>query len=106
MNKARYSDIVVKLATVPQAMERYKLGRNSIMELAENNEAIDPAEIGIESTFDTKMMVLDNLTEHLNNVIKYYGENNPLVPEEEKLKVNYVYFSDNVIQPTETIKLF
>ena len=40
MNKAKYSDIVVKLATVPQAMERYKLGRNSIMVLAENNEAI------------------------------------------------------------------
>lgn len=40
MNKAKYSDRVVKLATVPQAMERYKLGRNSIMELAENNEAI------------------------------------------------------------------
>lgn len=40
MNKAKYSDRVVKLATVPQAMERYKLGRNSIMVLAENNEAI------------------------------------------------------------------
>mgnify|MGYP001119848421 FL=1 len=40
MNKAKYSDRVVKLATVPQAMERYKLGRNSIMELAKNNEAI------------------------------------------------------------------
>lgn len=40
MNKAKYSDVVVKLATVPQAMERYKLGRNTIMGLAENNEAI------------------------------------------------------------------
>ncbi len=40
MNKAKYSDVIVKLATVSQAMERYKLGRNSIMELAENNEAV------------------------------------------------------------------
>lgn len=40
MNKAKYSDTVVKLATVPQAMERYKLGRNMIMKLASDNEAI------------------------------------------------------------------
>lgn len=40
MNKASYTNKIVKLATVPQAMERYKLGRNSIMILAENNEAI------------------------------------------------------------------
>lgn len=74
----------------------------ALSDAAESN-GIDPAEIGIESTFDTKMMVLDNLTEHLNNVIKYYGENNPLVPEEEKLKVNYVYFSDNVMERTKLI---
>lgn len=40
MNKPSYTNKVEKLATVPQAMERYKLGRNLIMELAENNEAI------------------------------------------------------------------
>lgn len=74
----------------------------ALSDAAESN-GIDPAEIGIESTFDTKMTVLDNLTEHLNNVIKYYGENNPLVPEEEKLKVNYVYFSDNVMERTKLI---
>ena len=47
------------------------------------------------------MTVLDNLTEHLNNVIKYYGENSPLMPEDERLKVNYVYFSDDIMERTK-----
>lgn len=40
MNKAKYSDSIVKLATVTQAIERYKLGRNSLMRLATDENAI------------------------------------------------------------------
>ena len=40
MYKSNFSNKVIKLATVPQAMERYKLGRTKLMEIAENNEAI------------------------------------------------------------------
>lgn len=40
MNKPKYSDAVIKLATVPQAIERYKLGRTKLMEIAENEGAV------------------------------------------------------------------
>lgn len=40
MNKAKYSDNVSKLATVPQAVERYKLSRGKIVEIAEQANAI------------------------------------------------------------------
>lgn len=40
MNKAKYSDSIVKLATVTQAIERYKLGRNSLIRLATDEGAI------------------------------------------------------------------
>lgn len=37
MNKPKYSNTITKLATVPQAEERYKLGRTKLMEIAEDN---------------------------------------------------------------------
>lgn len=40
MNKANFSNEVIKLATVKQATERYKLGRNLLMKLAENENAV------------------------------------------------------------------
>lgn len=40
MNKANFSNEVIKLATVKQATERYKLGRNSLMELADRENAV------------------------------------------------------------------
>lgn len=40
MRNAVYSDVVVKLATVKQAVERYKLSRNTIMKLATNEDAV------------------------------------------------------------------
>ena len=40
MNKPEYSDTITKLATVQQAVERYKLGRTKLMEIAENENAV------------------------------------------------------------------
>lgn len=40
MNKPSYTNKVVKLATFPMAMERYKLGRTALMQLAESENAI------------------------------------------------------------------
>ncbi len=40
MKKASYSDNVSKLATVEQAKERYKLSRNLLIKIAEDNKAI------------------------------------------------------------------
>lgn len=40
MNKAGYSNNVSKLATVEQAVERYKLGRTKLMQVAEVNGAV------------------------------------------------------------------
>lgn len=40
MNKASYSNNISKLATVNQARERYKLSRNLLMKIAEDNGAV------------------------------------------------------------------
>lgn len=40
MNKASYSNNISKLATVNQAKERYKLSRNLLMQIAEDNGAV------------------------------------------------------------------
>ena len=40
MNKAKFSNNVTKLATVPQAVDRYKLSRNTLMRIAEDNNAV------------------------------------------------------------------
>lgn len=40
MKKSNFSDNVTKLATVPQAVERYKLSRNTLMRIADNENAV------------------------------------------------------------------
>lgn len=40
MNKSNFSNNVTKLATVPQAVERYKLSRNTLMRIAESENAV------------------------------------------------------------------
>lgn len=40
MNKANYSDTPTKLATVQQARQRYKMCRNTLMRIAEDNNAV------------------------------------------------------------------
>lgn len=40
MNKKSYSNDIVKLATVEQARERYKLSRNLLIKIAEDNGAV------------------------------------------------------------------
>lgn len=40
MNKACYSNNISKLATVNQARERYKLSRNLLIKIAEDNGAV------------------------------------------------------------------
>ena len=40
MNKPQYSNLLTKLGTVPQACERYKIGRTKLMEIAENEGAV------------------------------------------------------------------
>ncbi len=40
MNRAIYEKGAVKLGTVKEAQERYRLGRNKLLEIAENENAI------------------------------------------------------------------
>ena len=40
MKQPQYSNNLTKLATVKQAVERYKLGKTKLMEVAEDNNAI------------------------------------------------------------------
>ena len=40
MNKAKFDNTVTRLATVPQAKERYKIGRTKLMQIAEDNGAV------------------------------------------------------------------
>lgn len=65
----------------------------ALSDIAEQN-GIDPAEIGIESTYDTKMSILDQLTDQLNRIFKYYGTKDP----EERPKVNHLYLNDTIIE--------
>lgn len=70
----------------------YRAGR-MLADIAERN-GIEAAEIGIESTLDTKMSILDQLTDQLNRVLKFYGTNNP----EERINTNYVYLNDTILE--------
>lgn len=70
----------------------YWAGR-MLADIAERN-GIEAAEIGIESTLDTKMSVLDQLTGQLNRILKFYGTNNP----EERINTNYVYLNDTILE--------
>lgn len=64
-----------------------------LADIAEKN-GIDSTEIGIESTYDTKMSILDQLTDQLNSIFKHYGTNDPT----ERPKVNYLYLSDEICE--------
>ena len=70
----------------------YWAGR-MLADIAERN-GIEAAEIGIESTLDTKMSVLDQLADQLNRILKLYGTNNP----EERINTNYVYLNDTILE--------
>lgn len=70
----------------------------ALADVAEKN-GIDSAEIGIESTYDTKMSILDQLTDQLNSIFKYYGTKDPV----ERPKVNYLYLSDDIIERAKQI---
>lgn len=65
----------------------------ALSDIAERN-GIDSAEIGIESTYDTKMSILDQLTDQLNRIFKYYGTKD----ESERAKVRFLYLSDDIIE--------
>jgi hypothetical protein len=70
----------------------YWAGR-MLADIAERN-GIEATEIGIESTLDTKMSILDQLTDQLNKILKYYGTNDP----DERANVNYLYLSDTILE--------
>lgn len=59
MQKANFSNNITKLATVEQAKERYKLSRNLLMKVAENENAI--RRFGRSVRIDVK--ILDNAIE-------------------------------------------
>jgi len=40
LNKAQFSNEIIKLCTVRQAVDRYKIGRTSLMQLAERENAV------------------------------------------------------------------
>lgn len=65
----------------------------ALSDIAEQN-GIDSTEIGLESTYDTKMSVLDQLTDQLNRIFKFYGTKDP----EERPKVNYLYLNDEIVE--------
>lgn len=66
----------------------------ALADIAEQN-GIDTAEIGLESTFDTKMSILDQLTDQLNSIFKYYGTNDN--SGMERTKTRFLYLSDEII---------
>ena len=70
----------------------YWAGR-MLADIAERN-GIEATEVGIESTLDTKMSILDQLTDQLNKILKYYGTNDP----DERANVNYLYLSDTILE--------
>lgn len=40
MNKATYKNNITKLATIKEAQERYRVGRDTLLNLAEDNFAV------------------------------------------------------------------
>lgn len=55
---------------------------------------INASEIGIESTYDTKMEVLDGLEAQLDKILRFYGTKDI----EWRTKVNYAYLSNSVVE--------
>lgn len=67
---------------------------NRMLACACEKWGVDATEIGLEPTFDTKMNILDQLTDQLNSIFKYYGTNDT----PERTKVKYLYLSDEIIE--------
>ena len=65
----------------------------ALADIAEKN-GIDSTEIGIESTYDTKMSILDQLTGQLNSIFKYYGTKDP----KERAHTRFLYLNDVIIE--------
>lgn len=65
-----------------------------LSDIAEKN-GIDSANIGLESTYDTKMSVLDQLSSQLDKVLIYYGNK---TDREERKKAQFLYLSDDVVE--------
>ena len=65
----------------------------ALADIAEQN-GIDSVEIGLESTYDTKMSILDQLTDQLNSIFKYYGTKDT----SERTKVRYLYLNNDIIE--------
>lgn len=63
MRKGNYSDTVEKYATIPQACDYYKLGRNTIMTLLEGTGAIKRFGKSVRIDIPTASKILDSYTD-------------------------------------------
>lgn len=61
---------------------------------------VDSAAIGLESTFDTKMSVLDQLESQLDKVLKFYGTK---TNDDEKMKARFLYLNDDIVERAKKI---
>lgn len=59
MRKGSYSDTIEKYATVPQACDYYKLGRNTLMNLLDGTGAIKRFGKAVRIDIPTASKVLD-----------------------------------------------
>ena len=66
----------------------------SLQVLCDEN-SIDTCEIGLSTTLDTKLNVLDQLQEQMECILKYYGERG--VDREQERKVRLLYLNDSVV---------
>lgn len=66
----------------------------ALANIAEKN-GIDFADVGLEATYDTKMNILDQLTDQLNRIFKYYGTNDATM---ERAYTKVLYLSDDIVQ--------
>lgn len=70
----------------------------AIADIAERN-GIDASELGIETTLDTKLNVLDQMEQQLDKILKLYGTKDI----DEKAYVRFLYLNDNVIENAKQI---
>lgn len=64
-----------------------------LSDICERN-GIDSTEICLESSYDTKMIVLDQLVGQLDKILKYYGTKDI----EERAYVKYAYLNDTIVE--------
>lgn len=70
----------------------------AIADIAERN-GIDASELGIETTLDTKLNVLDQMEQQLDKILKLYGTKDI----DEKAYVRFLYLNDNVIENAKQV---